>query len=149
MRFHDIAEGFTTLDKASQYPLGISSGTAPCLLFGCGLGRNLLTITLRKKSRPQKTMKRISLLLVVLNALLTSAVFAVNDVGSFYAVLKQQRYSQSSTLPPTLSGSQPYRFSSIISRASGGTLISGTVTPPNTGTVNTPQPYAPNNDGTG
>ena len=94
-------------------------------------------------------MKRISLLIVVLNALLISAAFAVNDVGSFYAVLKQQRYNQSSTLPPTLSGSQPYRFSSIISRASGGTLTSGTLTPPNTGSVNTPQPYAPNDDGTG
>jgi len=88
-------------------------------------------------------------LLIALNALPTSVLFAVNDVGPVYAVLKQLRYNQTDTSTPALTSSQPYRFSAFVSQASGGTLTGGTVTPPNTGGITSPQPLSPNNDGTG
>lgn len=81
-------------------------------------------------------------------ALSTSALLAANDVGSFYVTFKAQRYSQTdaTTVAPT---NNPYRFTSRVSQASGGSLTGGSVTPPGTGSVTTPQPYVASNDGTG
>jgi hypothetical protein len=94
-------------------------------------------------------VRRFFLLLIALNALPASVLFAVNDVGPFYAVLKQQRYNQTDASAPTLTPNQAFRFSTFVSQAAGGTLTGGTVTPPNTGTISTAQPLSPNNDGSG
>ena len=88
-------------------------------------------------------------MLIAFNALPASVLFAVNDVGSVYAVLKEQRYNQTDNSAPILTSNQPYRFLTYISQASGGTLTGGTITPPGTGSVNTPQPFTANNDGIG
>jgi hypothetical protein len=93
-------------------------------------------------------MKRILLLLAASNVLTISAVLAVNDVGLFYVVFKEQKYNQTDTSMPVL-GNNGYRLTSRISAAAGGTLTGGTITPPNTGSVHTPQAYTPTNDGTG
>lgn len=82
-------------------------------------------------------------------AMSASAVLAANDVGSFYVTFKAQRYSQTDATTVALNGTNPYRFTSRVSQASGGSLTGGTITPPNTGSVTTPQPYAAANDGTG
>src|SRR4029077_7723738 len=94
-------------------------------------------------------MRRFFILLTALTALPSSALFAVNDVGPVYAVLKQLRYNQSDTSTPTLTSNQPYRFSTFVSQAAGGTLTGGMVTPPHTGGITSPQPLSSNNDGTG
>jgi hypothetical protein len=93
-------------------------------------------------------MKRILLLLTASNVLTMSAVLAVNDVGTFYVVFKEQKYNQTDTSIPVL-GNNGYRFTSRISAAAGGTLTGGTITPPNTGSVKTAQAYTQTNDGTG
>src|ERR1700751_1339059 len=94
-------------------------------------------------------MRKILLLLIGLNLSPLSALFAANDVGPFYFAFKQKRYTQTSASTPTIHSDLPFRFDSLISQAPGGTLNSGTITPPNTGTINTAQAYDPNNDGTG
>jgi hypothetical protein len=94
-------------------------------------------------------MRRFFILLTALIALPSSALFAVNDVGPVYAVLKQMRYNQSDTSTPTLTSGQPYRFSTFVSQAAGGTLTGGMVTPPHTVGITSPQPLSSNNDGTG
>ena len=94
-------------------------------------------------------MKKIPLLLIGLIGLTTPLpLLAVNDVGPFYVSFKEVRHNQTDTSAPALS-INPYRFSTFIPQASGGTLTGGSVTPPNTGSVTTPQPLVANNDGIG
>jgi len=81
-------------------------------------------------------------------ALSTSALLAANDVGSFYVTFKVQRYNQTDATTLALTNN-PYRLTSRVSQASGGSLTGGSVTPPGTGSVTTPQPLVAANDGTG
>jgi sugar lactone lactonase YvrE len=105
------------------------------------------------KGRPsfgsQPMRKLVLLLLMALSAFPASMLLAANDVGSVYAVLKEQRYNQTDNSGAALTSSQPYRFDVYVSQAAGGTLTGGTVTPPGTGSIHTPQSLTPNNDGTG
>jgi hypothetical protein len=81
-------------------------------------------------------------------AMSTPALLAVNDVGSYYTTFKAKRYNQTDATTVTLNNN-PYRFISRVSQASGGSLTGGTVTPPNTGSVTTPQSFVAADDGTG
>src|SRR5689334_14715698 len=92
-------------------------------------------------------MRKISCLLIGLSLLPLSGLFAANDVGPYYFVFKQLRYDQTSAATPVLHTDLPYRFTSFISQAPGGSLTSGTITPPNGGTIHTPQPFAVSGDG--
>jgi hypothetical protein len=94
-------------------------------------------------------MRGFLLALLVFSSVPASVLFAANDVGSIYAVLKEQRYNQTDNSAPILTSNQPYRFLSHVSQASGGTLTGATVTPPATGSIKTAQPLAANNDGMG
>src|SRR3954464_4844131 len=94
-------------------------------------------------------MRKLVLSLMALGALPVPALLAVNDVGSIYAVIKEQRYDQTDNSSPTLKSDLPYRFSTYISQAPGGTIMGGTITPPATGSVKAPQPLMPNNDAPG
>src|SRR4051812_22830533 len=94
-------------------------------------------------------MRKLVLLLTAWTALQASTLLAANDVGSVYAVLKEQRYDQTDNSNPTLKSDQPYRFEIYVSQASGGTVTGGTITPPASGSVHTAQSLAPQNDGLG
>ena len=91
--------------------------------------------------------RKISCLLIGLNLLPLSGLLAANDVGPYYFAFKQLRYNQTSSATPVLHTDLPYRFTSFISQAPGGSLTSGTITPPNGGTIHTAQPFEVNNDG--
>jgi hypothetical protein len=81
--------------------------------------------------------------------LMATATFvsAVNDIGPNYWVLKKRDYDQTSTADPTMTSSVPFQFDSLVEKATGGNLTSGTITPPGSGIINTPQAYTLQSDG--
>ena len=94
-------------------------------------------------------MKRFFLFLVSLTIFRATTLLAANDVGSIYAVLKEQRYNQTDNSGPVLKNEQPYRLEVHVSQAAGGMITSGTVTPPANGSVHTAQALVAQNDGAG
>ncbi len=72
---------------------------------------------------------------------------AAQDIGPDYWVLKKKNYDQMSTADPTLATSVPFQFQSVVEKAMGGTISSGSITPPGSGSLNTPQPYERDGDG--